>query len=77
MPDSTCLKCGSHVFEIKETSPQGSQYKLFFVQCAICGVPVSTLDYFNLGTLLKNQERAINNLQRKIDHIENQLRTLR
>lgn len=76
MAISTCAKCGSHFFELSETSPSGSNYKLFFVQCSVCGVPVATQEYYHLGTLIENQSKLIKNLEMKIRNIENQLYAL-
>lgn len=50
---STCLKCGSHAFEVKEAEPTHSLFKLMFVQCSSCGSVVGVTDYFNTASLLK------------------------
>ncbi|MCV2359645.1 hypothetical protein LNV08_11760 [Paucibacter sp. TC2R-5] len=49
---STCPKCPSHAFEMKEAEPNGSKFKLMFVQCASCGAVVGVTDYFNTSSLL-------------------------
>lgn len=76
MAISTCAKCGSHFFELKEVSPSGSNFKLFFVQCSICGVPVATQDFYNLGALIHEQTQLMNHLKSRIDNIEHQLRVM-
>ena len=46
MAISTCPKCDSHYFEMKEAEPNGSKYKIMFIQCSSCGAVVGTTDYF-------------------------------
>jgi predicted nucleic-acid-binding Zn-ribbon protein len=50
---STCVKCGSTSFETKEASPNGSNFKLIFVQCASCGGVVGVTEYFNIGAKIE------------------------
>lgn len=42
MPSSTCGKCGAHAFV--GFTPVGEGYKMAFVQCSSCGVPVGVVD---------------------------------
>jgi hypothetical protein len=70
MAFSTCVKCGGTHWEVKEQSPQGSNYKLNFVQCLSCGTPIGVADYFSLGTMLRKQENDIAELKSKLSHIE-------
>jgi ssDNA-binding Zn-finger/Zn-ribbon topoisomerase 1 len=51
MATSTCPKCNSTRFEVKENSPSGSNYRLAFVQCSSCGCVVGVLDFVNIGDL--------------------------
>ncbi|MNS96059.1 hypothetical protein D3C72_1303410 [compost metagenome] len=53
MATSSCIKCGSTNFEIKENSPKGSNYKFMFIQCSSCGGVISVMDYYNIGKLLE------------------------
>ena len=73
MATSTCIKCGNHSFQIAENSPSGAAFKLMFVQCSSCGGVVGIQDYFNIGTLLQDQEKQIKQLQSSISDIESQL----
>jgi predicted nucleic-acid-binding Zn-ribbon protein len=50
---STCVKCGNTSFEVKEVSPNGSNFKLIFVQCASCGGVVGVTEYFNIGAKIE------------------------
>jgi len=45
MATSKCGHCKSATFEVKEVEPRESRFKLIFVQCASCGVPVGVIDY--------------------------------
>lgn len=62
MAASKCGACNSTRFELVETLPSGSNYKIWFVQCAHCGVVVSAMDWFPVGNdvaLLKAAVRAL------------------
>lgn len=53
MATSTCPKCDSTKFEMKENSPADSIYKIMFIQCASCGAVVGTTDFFNVPDLVR------------------------
>lgn len=59
MAASTCVKCGSTSFELKETVLAGSPWKLYFVQCFHCGGVVGVLDDQNIGGMLRQRNEAI------------------
>jgi hypothetical protein len=59
MAFSSCIKCGSTSFETAEASPNGSKFKLTFVQCSLCGGVVGVLDYYNIGSLLQTLARKL------------------
>lgn len=71
---SKCTKCSSFSFELVEQSPVGSNYKLFFVQCSMCGGPVGVLEYFSSNAQIGKVAKQIENLERKIDQIDYLLR---
>lgn len=52
MATSSCPKCSRHVFELKENTPNGSEFKLTFVQCSSCGAVVGVIDFYNIPMLL-------------------------
>lgn len=52
MARSTCPKCDNTRFEVKVVTPNGSNFKLQFVQCSVCGAVVGVLERLNLGSLL-------------------------
>jgi uncharacterized Zn finger protein len=59
MASSTCTKCGSTSFEVKENSPMGSNFRIMFVQCSNCGGVVGTMDYFNIGQLIHDLAKKL------------------
>jgi hypothetical protein len=76
MATSTCVKCGKQAFEVKETTPSQSNYRLMFVQCSSCGGVAGVLDYYNLGALLKTQEKTLGAVEKDISSVKTSLRTL-
>ena len=71
-----CGKCEGASFKIQELTAQGAAYKFYSVQCASCQTPIGITDYYNLGSLLKGQEKQIAELQAKVDamgHTINQI----
>jgi hypothetical protein len=65
-----CGKCEGAAFKIQEISPTGGAYKFYSVQCTRCQTPIGITDFYNLGQLLKNQEKAITALGQKMDNLE-------
>lgn len=59
MAYSKCPKCDNGYFEVTENSPSKSNFKLLFVQCSSCGSVVGTMDYLNIGTLVKELENKV------------------
>jgi predicted nucleic-acid-binding Zn-ribbon protein len=55
----TCVKCGSTLFETKEVTPRGSNFKLNFVQCSSCGGVVGVLDFYNIGGMLQTLAKKL------------------
>ena len=53
MAISRCVKCGHTDFEMSEAEPNGSNVKVFFVQCAACGGVVGVTDYCNTALTLE------------------------
>ena len=70
MAFTTCPHCKGTYFEVKEAAPRDAVYKSIFIQCSGCGAPFAAQDYFNIGTLLKDQEEKIANLSRKVDQLD-------
>lgn len=73
MSYSTCPKCTSASFEIKEAEPRGSSYKLIFVQCSSCGAVVGVLPYYDAGVLAKDNQKELSALKQQMSHVEHSL----
>lgn len=65
---STCVKCGGTSFEIVETEPSGSNYKLLFVQCSSCGGVIGVLDWYNIGARTFELEKKIDDLTQNLTY---------
>lgn len=74
---SICGKCGGHRFELSEQSPSGSNFKLQFVQCAACGVPIGAMEYFSAGAKLTNLENEAASMKAQLIDVQNMLRRLK
>ncbi|GFE57697.1 hypothetical protein AOG1_15770 [Geobacter sp. AOG1] len=73
---SSCAKCGGGMFKVVEKEPHGSNFKVNFVQCSSCNAPIGVLDYYNLGTLMKKQEKSIDDIESRLSNIEHTLRQI-
>lgn len=62
MARSKCPSCNNHIFEVVEHTPRKSNFKFLFVQCSSCGSVVGTMDYYNIGALIKVLEKKIDEL---------------
>ncbi|MFP6840677.1 MAG: hypothetical protein VB979_00280 [Acinetobacter sp.] len=71
MAISKCGGCGSFSFEMVEKSNIiGSRFKLMFVQCASCGVPIAVTEYLNTGAEIQKLENKIKALESTISNID-------
>ncbi|MGA2508243.1 MAG: hypothetical protein ABSF80_12285 [Chitinispirillaceae bacterium] len=66
MAATKCPKCSHTVFEVVANTPEGSKFKIDFVQCKSCGTPVASIDYYNTGSLLLEQREHINTMARQV-----------
>lgn len=53
MAHSVCGKCGNTTWKLEEQAPQNSRFKMWFVQCSKCNVPVAAVDFWPVGSLVK------------------------
>ncbi len=70
---STCSKCSGRLFELKEQAPSGSAFKLQFVQCSACGVPIGVMEYFNSGAKLENLEKGMSQIKSQLGYVQDSL----
>ncbi|MCK1632659.1 hypothetical protein [Bradyrhizobium sp. 162] len=68
-----CPHCEVTRFEVKEIEPVDSTYKLTAIQCVGCGAPIGVMDFWNIGTLLKKQEKQISDLSSRLQNMEHTL----
>ncbi len=53
MATTTCPKCPSNRFEMKEHPISGSNFRMFFIQCAVCGAAVGVTEFNHTNTLIR------------------------
>lgn len=59
MATSKCVKCDSTRFEIKQANISGSNFILYFIQCASCGGVVGVVEAENIGAKLTKIARKL------------------
>jgi len=64
-----CGKCEGGSFKIQEISPNGAAYKFYAIQCMGCQTPIGVTDFYNVGQMVKNQEKAIADLGSKLNQM--------
>lgn len=67
---ATCPHCQHESFELEETSPAGSAFKVNFIKCANCEAPVGVLEYYDTGDLLKEQEAVLAKMEKQISRLQ-------
>ncbi|GAB00760.1 hypothetical protein HWI77_11680 [Acinetobacter venetianus] len=71
MARSKCGSCGSSAFElVQQDRIKNSSFKLIFVQCSSCGVPVGVMDYHNIGNKLDGLEKRIKKIESTIGNVD-------
>lgn len=70
MAFSTCPKCTSTSFEVKEAEPRNSSYKMIFVQCSSCGAVVGTMPYYDAGILAKDNQAELTKVKQQLTQVE-------
>ena len=77
---SKCGKCNGMSFKIVEQSPLGSAFKLMFVQCSSCNVPIGAMEYFNSGAKVEEQTKELKKdlsvISKQISSLEQSLRVI-
>ncbi|MFH1244620.1 MAG: hypothetical protein V1487_03600 [bacterium] len=67
---TTCPKCGGYSYKVEEVEPNGSRFKLYFIQCSSCNTPVGVTEYFNGGAMLQQIEDKLANLSSNIEQMD-------
>lgn len=68
-----CGHCGHMGTKLHEIEPSGSAYKLQAVCCQSCNSILGVVDFFNVGTLLKNAEKEQKKLAAQAQSIDSRL----
>lgn len=76
MAISTCIKCNGTNFEMVEKEPLGSNFKILFIQCTLCGGVVGTMEYFSIGAKLVKLEKGLNQISKTAAVIDHNLRLI-
>lgn len=71
---STCGKCGGKSFKLQRVEPSGSRVAMNFIQCSGCGTPVGVAEYYDAGSLLKEQETVLKEHGSELDDINARVR---
>ena len=56
---SKCGQCGGFSWELSEEAPTGSNYKVYFVRCTMCKVPIGVMDFYHTHTKLDKIDKSI------------------
>ncbi|MFD3226848.1 hypothetical protein [Rahnella aceris] len=59
MATTTCPKCTSTKFEMKEHPIDGSHFRYVFIQCASCGAAVGVEPIINTNALIRNLAKKL------------------
>jgi uncharacterized Zn finger protein len=70
MATTKCPKCSHTGFEVVSNTPEGSKFKIDFVQCKSCGTPVAAIDFYNTGSLLLEQREHINAIAQQLSAVQ-------
>lgn len=62
----TCPKCPSTYFRLTEANISGSQFRMMMVECSSCGAAIGVVDYYNVGQLLKEQNKALKTIAQAV-----------
>ncbi len=65
-----CGKCENSSFKLQQIEARDAAYKMFTIQCTSCQTPIGITDYYNVGSLVKQQEASIKELQSKLKNVE-------
>lgn len=73
-----CPKCGHRAFSISQIEPIGARYVMYAVHCAsiTCQTVVGVTEYYDAGSLLKKQEKAIAALDARLSNLEHSMRNV-
>jgi hypothetical protein len=67
-----CVRCDGQAFRVQEISPSGAAHKMYAIQCSnlSCQTAIGVTDFWNLGSLLKVQEKKIVEMEKKLSSVQ-------
>lgn len=65
--------CSGAGFEVAKADIQGTEYKVYSVQCDRCGTTISTMTYYDPGVLGKDNEVRLQKIEKQLHQIGSQL----
>jgi len=68
--------CNSNLFEMVLGEPRGSNFKVWFVQCATCGTAINAMEYLSLGTEINNIEERISSLENRLSSTQQTIQNI-
>lgn len=54
---SKCGHCGGFMWELSQEAPSGSAFKVNFIRCSMCKVPVGVLPFYDIHSKLETMEK--------------------
>ena len=66
MAMSKCGSCGGHLFQLHEVTPSGAAFRYQFIQCTTCGVPVTAVEWTNVGAGLEAIENRLDRIEARL-----------
>lgn len=60
---SKCGSCGGTIWELSEEEPRNSKYKMWFVRCFACKVPIEATDYIYVPNQVDELQRRLKSLE--------------
>ena len=59
---SKCGSCGTFTWEISEEEPRHARFKMYFIRCAMCKVPIGVADYTHVPSDIAKVEKSLTTL---------------
>jgi len=66
MMQSICPVCQNTTFEVVENTPQGSRYKVMFIQCAKCGSVLGVQPYEYIPLLVHKVQKMLLEIMKRM-----------
>ncbi len=66
---SRCPRCDNTTFEFEINEPLLSNYKMNVFQCASCKAAIGAMEYYDAGSLIKEQEARFDQLDQSVSQL--------